>query len=132
MKNKITKYQDSMKRFIILSALCFCVLINCKAQTRTTTVPDNHQSYTILCESISTDAVSDFVENYFLSNYSNRVSSYVANLSNHTAIVTTDMGAEDVLQIFYHLGYNSIYLNETDHLKYGLWDGKFMEVLKAQ
>lgn len=68
--------------------------------------------YTFECASIDNSDEVNFVQNYFLNNYADHVSAYASNLDNRVATLTANLEPIDIMQIFRHLGYEVLFVED--------------------
>jgi hypothetical protein len=93
-------------RLTLIILLFFGAISATKAQSA-----DFHV-YTFECATIDNSDEVNFVQNYFLNNYSDHVSAYTSNLDTRVATLTSNVDAIDIMQIFRHLGYEVLFVED--------------------
>lgn len=112
-----------MKRIILfLFVLIISVSIS-KAQSSTA------ETYTIYCESLTTEVQSNALRNYLLTNFTEKISHYTANISDKSATIVTTVAPVDILQLYKQQGFDAIYFDGSNKFQLSP-DGKYLHLIK--
>ncbi len=111
-----------MKSIILFLAFTTCIFIKSTAQVE-------FQSYSIYCETISTEDQSNSLRTYLLNNFSEKITHYTADLVSHSAIVVCSIKPLDVLQLYRQLGHEAIYLDQETRYELSP-DGNYLKLIK--